>query len=374
MVSKNSFFMQSDINDMSVNIIKEEEDFILSTISEHIMKQEETFPYTDFVMYRIDLTSSIKKWSIWKRYNDFKELRDSISKNNYLLNLPDFPEKKMFSSKSKETIKQRKRQLSYFLNYILRKLKIRHFKEVIEFIEIDKETLNLLSKKSFLMSNYSSTYVNKSILQNSINKANSVDLTSIPNNVTNYYCQYLEYRLSDSSTKTAFMYLIEEFLKNLSENFENKTNIIKAFESFLKSKKVWPQFKSDEIHKLLFGELDLQTNTVKIRGLLFHIGAIDDNKLGAEESLHFLVKILDCEFNPEYEKYISILKQMRRENLESMNLCRHLEFNKLKTKESVFKLVSILYEKNNAKLDQILDDCNLLIPYLKYLENSEILN
>lgn len=367
MVSKELSFVPSDMSELNNKFPKpSQEDFINSSISEHQFKKEDSFPYSDYVVYKIDLTSSIKKWSVWKRYNDFKELRDKISDNNYILNLPDFPEKKYFNSKSNDTIKSRKKKLAEFLNFLLRKMKIQYYKEVIEFIEIDKETLSLISKKSTLCNNISNTYLSKPINLNMVQKSNSMDISTNFKYIDNYYVHYLEYKLADSNTKTAYMQLIEEFLHNLSQKAENKTNVIKNFDTFLKSKKIWPQFKPEEIQRLYFGEFDKLNNVYKLQGLLYHIGAIEENQLGAEECLQFLVKLLQTEYNPEYDKYIGILKSMKKEHLEIMNLAEHLEINKTKIKQSVFKLISCLYEKNNQKLDDILDECGLLKPYKQY--------
>lgn len=368
MVTKNTFYVQSDLSEF-INVT---DNFIICNIKEHELKNEEYFPYSEYVIYRIDLNSSIKNWSIWKRYKDFKELRDSIYKNNYIINLPDFPEKKIFN-KSKETIDQRKKLLTAFLNFLLAKMKMRYFKEVIDFIEIDKDTLSLISKKNELDS-VSMTFNNKSTILKQIDKNKEDGDNQVEGKGTNqnYYTKYLDYRLGESAIKNAYMQVIEEFLKNLNEKYENKTNVVKTFECFLKSKKTWPQFKTEEIFKLFFGEFDKVNCNYVINGMLSHIGKYEENVLGAEACLKFLVKLLECEYNPEYEKYISVLKQMKKEHLETMKLDYHLENNKIKLQ--VFKLLKCLYENNNPKLDQILEDCNLLIPYKNYLINDEIIN
>jgi hypothetical protein len=368
MVSKNTFYVQSDLSEF-INV---SDNFIICNIKEHELKNEEYFPYSEYVVYRIDLNSSIKNWSIWKRYKDFKELRDLIHKNNYIINLPNFPEKKIFN-KSKETIDQRKKLLTAFLNFLFAKMKMRYFKEVINFIEIDKDTLSLISKKNELDS-ISMTFNNKSTILKQIDKTkeDNDNQTENKNSSQNYYTKYLDYRLGESQIKNAYMQVIEEFLKNLNEKYENKTNIVKNFEIFLKSKKNWPQFKTEEIFKLFFGEYDKVNCSYIIHGMLSHIGKYEENILGAEACLKFLVKLLECEFNPEYEKYISVLKQMKKEHLETMKLDYHLANNKIKIQ--VFKLLKCLYEHNNPKLDQILDECNLLTPYKNYLINDEIIN
>jgi len=350
-----------------------QEDFIKANITDHLIKKEDNFPYSEYVVYRLDMNNSIKTWSCWKRYSEFKDLRDAISKNNYILNLPTFPEKKILNNKSRETIQNRKYHLSNFINFLLGKMKIQPIKEVLDFIEIDNHTLNLIFHKSKLDTNISSTY-NCKLLSSTEGKKSSTLELSKKIDIDNYYSQFLDYKSMENSSKTTNMQVIEEFLMNLEEKFQSKTTIIKTFETFLKSKKTWPQFKSEEIFRLFFGDFDKDNNLYRIHGILFHVGAIDNNLLGAEECLLFLVKLLQCEFNPEYEKYISVMKTMKREHLEFMQLATHLKINKTKIKHAVYKLVDYLYEKNNQKLDQILDECGLLVPYKQYIESEEIIN
>lgn len=47
--------------------------------------------------------------------------------------------------------------------------------------------------------------------------------------------------------------VIEEFLRNLSQNIDNKTEVLKQFENFLKKGKTWPYFEEKEIEKLFIG-------------------------------------------------------------------------------------------------------------------------
>jgi len=53
--------------------------------------------------------------------------------------------------------------------------------------------------------------------------------------------------------------VIEEFLKNLSQDIDNKTDIIVTFEEFLKKTQKWPLFSNTDIIKLYVGNINNST-------------------------------------------------------------------------------------------------------------------
>ena len=366
MVSKNSFLCKDYLDSKSPN--EQVDVFITASIKDHLIQKQDAF--SEYVMYKLEINSNIKNWYIWKRYSDFKNLKDSISENHYIINLPSFPEKKLFN-KSAETINLRKSLLTDFMNFLLGKMKIQQLKEVIDFISIDKETLNLIYRKAKL-ENTSSTYTSGLLSKKQISIP-SYEIVNTNNNQENFYSSYLEYRLTENGGKSAYMDVIDEFLRNLSEKPKNKSVIVKTFEAFFKSKK-WPQLKNEDISRLFFGDFDKNNKVYKLSGLLYHIGTIKINILGAEACLVFLEKLLQSEFNQEYDKYISILKTMKREHLENMNLAGHLEGNKFTIKQSVFKIISCLYEKNNEKLDDILKNFQLLNVFKECVKTKEMID
>lgn len=340
------------------------EEFITASIVEHVIKTEEKFPFSKYVIYRIDFTTSIKCWNIWRRYSNFESFREILKKK--IINLPELPEKKLFNT-SKEIINERKYLLSIFLNFILEKKKILCYPEISEFIEFDKESLLLLCNKQNLE-------VTNNSLKNIISGIDSSEKSEKKKIGNNYYTQFLEYKLADPDTKTPFMLLINEFLKNLELKPQNKSSIIKTFDSFLKATKVWPSFKTDEIQKLFFGDGDdVSDEESKIKGLLSNIGDME-NIYGAEESLYFLLKLIDCEYNPEFEKYISILKTMKQENFDSMNLIHHIESEKSNSiKRAVYKLIDILYTDKKSKFENILIQSGMMKYYEAFISNNCII-
>lgn len=57
--------------------------------------------------------------------------------------------------------------------------------------------------------------------------------------------------------------MIDEFLKNLSQNIDNKTEVLKTFEEFLKQGKKWPRFPDKDIIKLFVGNNNGEMNKEK---------------------------------------------------------------------------------------------------------------
>lgn len=363
MVTKNSLQLGGDLLDLSSPNYDE---FVTATITEHISKKEDKFPFSKYVVYRVDISTSVKSWSVWKRYTNFEELRERMSK--HIFNLPEFPEKKIFNN-NKDTISERKLLLCNFLNYLLTKEKILFYSDIQEFIEIDKETIRILINKSNLE-------VTSNTLKNSVSNINDllVESSTKSNISNNYYSEFFEYKLSEPSPKTVYMQVIEEFLKNLEMKPQNKSSIIKTFEGFLKTKKAWPIVKTDEICKLYFGEIEKKEGKPSyyvLRGLLAHIGDIEENILGSEECLFLLVRLLESEFNPEFEKYLILLRQMKLEHLESMNLIMHLNNNKVKIKGAVIKLINKLYAEKSSRIEKLLHDAGLLSAYEQYIKSDE---
>jgi hypothetical protein len=353
MVSKNSISLRGDLIEFSLV-----DEFLSASITEHVFETEISFPYSKYVLYRIDIKTSIKNWSIWKRYSNFEEFREKMKKK--IIYLPEFPEKKLFNT-SKDIIVERKILLTNFLNIFLKKEKVVCFQEILDFIEADKDMINLLINKANLEQ---TSFSHKSKLSSS-SKEISNDYINLSSN--NYFTQYLEYKLTENSSKTAYMQLIEEFLKNLELKPLNKSSIIRIFDSFLKSKKEYPSFKTEEIYKLFFGETDPDTKEFIIRGLLAHIGSIEENEYGAEECLLFLLKLLNCEYNPDYEKYTSILKTVKKEDFEQMNLISHIKGEKTMIKSSVIKLIEIIYTENDSRITKLLEEAGLMKYYEKYI-------
>ena len=216
-----------------------------------------------------------------------------------------------------------------------------------------------------------------------------------------------------SYDKEAGTIVIEEFLKNLSQDIDNKTDIIRTFEEFLKKGQKWPYLSNANIIKLFVGninnsvintdkkwsfcsnklslnqkslsgnnineienmnklsankkslsnlvnnkktifndiEKDADDNNI-LKGLFYYIGDFENNILLSLSCLDLLAKLLDNEFNPEIESYLKIFKTRRIKDYQSMRLEEIIKNNRVgpKANKNAFKLLSILMEDKNKDL------------------------
>jgi hypothetical protein len=282
--------------------------------------------------------------------------------------------------------------------------------------------------------------INKSIMESCDGIYDIDDINS------NYYSTLLEYEENkninkkneeESKANPTYSYtlregstaVIEEFLKNLSQDIDNKTDILATFEEFLKQNQKWPKFSKTDIIKLYVGNINNSTinpdkkmsfcanklnskmkclsgnnlnkkefeneemtknkliNTKKclsnlgifngsnknnifkdyydsdnddddsdnycnLKGLFYYIGDFDNNILLSFSCLELLVKLLDNEFNPEVEQYLSIFKTRRIIDYQSMKLDEIIKNKKggVKAKKYALKLLSILVKDRNKDM------------------------
>jgi hypothetical protein len=282
--------------------------------------------------------------------------------------------------------------------------------------------------------------INKSIMESCDGIYDLDDINS------NYYSTLLEYEENkninkkneeESKANPTYSYtlregstaVIEEFLKNLSQDIDNKTDILATFEEFLKQNQKWPKFSKTDIIKLYVGNINNSTinpdkkmsfcanklnskmkclsgnnlnkkefeneemaknkliNTKKclsnlgifngsnknnifkdyydsdnddddsdnycnLKGLFYYIGDFDNNILLSFSCLELLVKLLDNEFNPEVEQYLSIFKTRRIIDYQSMKLDEIIKNKKggVKAKKYALKLLSILVKDRNKDM------------------------
>jgi hypothetical protein len=357
---------------------------INAKIVNHEIIRDSSLLGVKYVLYTINIQTFYNTWAIKKRYSTFVDLHKVLSTK--IRNLPELPPKRLFSM-SDETIKERKASLEGYLNYLFKNVNICLYTEILEFIEMEKDLLSLLMKGNTMIENTTAiavkrNYSLKANIKSEIKKPKSVDTI----NNDNYYSTFLDYKMEKtSSQKSANMLVIEEFLRNLEFKSENKYDIIKTFESFLKSKKSWPSFKKDEIQKLFYGDIQNNTcgsvssdnsslsNNRQVKGLMFHIGNIEQNSLGAERCLEFMGKLLDYEFNPECESYIFIMKTTKPDYLIMMRLGEHMRNPKANIVSICNRILKSALEGDkfmNNKLKKILNDEDLIERFIIWLEND----
>ena len=109
---------------------------INAKIIKTITREEQNFPFKRYIEYNIYLSSTVKNWLIRKRYKCFEKLNSDLQKK--VKSLPKFPEKKLFNM-NKSTIVKRKLLLEEYLNYILNKLCLTQYSNILDFIGMEKE-------------------------------------------------------------------------------------------------------------------------------------------------------------------------------------------------------------------------------------------
>jgi hypothetical protein len=339
--------------------------------------------------------------------------------------LPEFPQKRIFSLTS-ETINERKIAFEFYLNFIFKNFNICVYPEILDFIELEKDLLNLFMINNSVIENTS----NSSIKRNIIMRAKSSEEKMLKcrsyggdgTQDDNYFNSFLDYKFKlsdkkDKNSKSANMMVIEEFLRNLQFKYENKIDIIKTFEQFLKSKKNWPTFKLDELSKLFYGDLvsdhsntiiasnvninqNLNSNNnavnnpnmsfvlsdsrdgtfadradTPLKGLIYHIGSREENLLGSEACLEFLGKLINFEFNPECEAYIYMLKITKIDQLNNMRLSNHINSRKhniIITAFSILKAILLEDKQYLIKLKKLINDENIIIKFLLWYQINSV--
>jgi len=339
--------------------------------------------------------------------------------------LPEFPQKRIFSLTS-ETINERKIAFEFYLNFLFKNFNICVYPEILDFIELEKDLLNLFMINNSVIENTS----NSSIKRNIIMRAKSSEEKTLKcrsygggTQDDNYFNSFLDYKYKlsdkkDKNSKSANMMVIEEFLRNLQFKYENKIDIIKTFEQFLKSKKNWPTFKLDELSKLFYGDLvSDQSNTIiasnvnvnqnlnstnnavinnpnmsfvlpdsrditfadradaPLKGLIYHIGSREENLLGSEACLEFLGKLINFEFNPECEAYIYMLKITKIDQLNNLQLSDHINSGKhniIMTAFSILKAILLEDKQYLIKLKKLINDENIINKFLLWYQINSV--
>lgn len=384
--------------------------FISSTIIETEGKHDL------FVEYTFRIITLYKKWYITKRYSDFVQL-DKVLKEKDLV-LPPFPPKRIFKN-SQSTINERKEKLTVYLSTLLQSVNIWKYQEIIDFIELDIEVLDLLIKKNMMIDSSDNDYYSMSASFNrclSSRRTGSLERSSKSLEVgshqfnsfgygSNYFSSFLEYKINSrdlmKDDKTPNLMVITEFLRNLEEKKDNKSEIIKTFETFLKNMDQFPHFTDKEIRYFFSHgissrksknkkgalptstfstadnskeENEVDNSSIELHGLLYHIGMNDTNTLGSESCLDLLGKLLDYEFNPEYERYIYVLREKKFENLKTMNLSQYLHTNSSNIVNTVFKIISAIMGDEDSKefLRMIINNESIINKYEAWYEHNMI--
>ena len=85
-----------------------------------------------------------------------------------------------------------------------------------------------------------------------------------------------------------------------------------------------------------------------LNGLFFHIGKFNSNYYGSKSCLILLNKLINPEFNPEFELYINVLKQRKIDEIKIMNLIEFSKINNFRCQEYVFNILYYLVDNFNS--------------------------
>ncbi len=322
-------------------------------IVNHRESVEKKFPYSKYTEYEVMFNSKYKIWRIYRRYSQFDELHKKLSKT--IKNLPTLPQKAFFNFSTK-LIEERKVGLQNYMNQLFHVLNVYSNSDLLEFIEVEKEVLILMSKYNTFID---SPRNNLSFVKTRV-KSNTFYEAERKSNVLRLYDLSENLDFEEKEVKLDEAQVINEFLDQLEKQGENKINTVSFFISYLKSEKAWPKFKKEDIARLLFGDLNSH------KGLLYHCGTLEENKLGAEACIQLFGKLVSFEFNPDCEYYIQILKKMPLTYLKKMNMMEHIHNN---NKEVCFKILKLIQDDKEIMFRSLINDKNVLEKYETWLMN-----
>ena len=351
----------------------------------------------DYIEYSIRVKTNYGKWSFKKRYEEFSKLNNILIKK-----IPEikeyFPPKRLFKN-SESTIKERTKYFNKYLKFLVDKINIFSFNEIVNFLYIEKGIIGLIMKKydmlkideeNYIYSALKEAFNNKNI-EDEDEKETKVSYEAIPNedimhilDNDNYYNALLEYEKKrqvsfewdEPSTVTPSTFVIREFLYNLSEKIENKVNIIQNFENFLQKQEKWIKFSKNDITELFIGfenETDEESErNNKIPGLFQQIGDYNKNVFAAMGCLDLLEKLVNTEYNPDYEIYISIFKNMQINQYSCMMLNNIIK-NNIGGNKANLKAMRLLYlifsDKKLVKYEkEIITDDRVYKLYINFVK------
>ena len=321
-------------------------------------------------------------------------------------------------------ISMKKEIIQLFLN----KYSMLNFNEENDVLKSIKNAYKRLKQKEEKQS------MEKRQRDNFLNKINSIKNETNLSKINNYYESILQYEIQRQSGFdwdepiyiTPKLFVIKEFLTNLNENFENNMDILITFEKFLNKDNKWINFSQKEIRVLFIGEeatnkvnkeikdffnnIDANKRSKKIagdfkfhsffefiekqedfetmfsdvegfyklnydnkvNGLLSIIGNYKNNTILSVGAMNLLDKLIDPEYNPDAELYISEFRSYDIQQYSLLNLNNIIKNNiggNINNMKALKLLKLIFYENNKDKYERIIMKDDIVYKqYLNYLE------
>ena len=313
-----------------------------------------------YALFEIKLYTPYKIWTAHKRYSQFLQLNKQLELKN-IKNLPKFPPKLFFINEEK--LNERQLCLEEYINELFKNINILKYPIILDFIECPQDLIDIFM---FNTENLNSSIIMNTNLNNNINYYNG-RITTNKNNIYNYdeinnnnIYSSIERFQSKNRINSFFdnndsfeeetspgTLVIQEFLRNLMDISYNKTELLFQFEFFLKNEKNdfnnnsnnnWYFLDNNDIN-LFFNGFYSNISHSKVNGFLYHCGNIQINKIGAQNCLEFLNKILSEDFNPQAETFLKIFKSCQLENIIQMELENHIIDNSNSNRINAFMIL-----------------------------------
>ena len=313
-----------------------------------------------YALFEIKLYTPYKIWTAHKRYSQFLQLNKQLELKN-IKNLPKFPPKLFFINEEK--LNERQLCLEEYINELFKNINILKYPIILDFIECPQDLIDIFM---FNTENLNSSIIMNTNLNNNINYYNG-RITTNKNNIYNYdeinnnnIYSSIEHFQSKNRINSFFdnndsfeeetspgTLVIQEFLRNLMDISYNKTELLFQFEFFLKNEKNnfnnnsnnnWYFLDNNDIN-LFFNGFYSNISHSKVNGFLYHCGNIQINKIGAQNCLEFLKKILSEDFNPQAETFLKIFKNCQLENIIQMELENHIIDNSNSNRINAFMIL-----------------------------------
>ena len=276
----------------------------------------------DYVEYYIQIETDYTKWQLKKKYEDFYKFNSKLE-----IIIPEiknfFPQKRLFKTSDK-TVRERIRCFNDYLSYICCNINIFLNDDIINFFEIKKEIVQLfLNKYEMLNSNEEDEVLislkkaykkikqkeEKQLMEkrqrdnykNHINSINSIKIENNLSKINNYYESILQYETKrqqgfdwdEPTYVTPVLIVIKEFLINLSENFENNSDILLMFEKFLNKGNKWIHLTNNEIRVLFIGQEGTNNVNKEIKDFLSNLEGNRRKKIASDFRYHSFIEFIE---------------------------------------------------------------------------------
>jgi len=229
--------------------------------------------HSSYTIYILKIETSYKQWTVNCRYSEYLELHKNLYKKHKAMNLPKFPEKKVFNQ-DKSVKEDRKKGLNEYFKglYHIFNVELLEDDNICKFIQIEQ------SIRDYILEDYTS-YQNKydEDVEESSSRSNSAD----------FLAEYTPDKEVPSDK------VIISFLSKIHKHPENKVNIIKNFEDIFFNLKI--SIEIDSIKRLFFGD--------GRDGLLKMASDEQESYFASSHVISLIAKLLDTKKNPYAESF-----------------------------------------------------------------------